>query len=311
MRIRFIDDYYEAKKKISPQITSNSMYKYHFEYLLEDLLSQGKELDLITFKDGSARLKIRPEETNLEGSRLSTVKYIAVYPREDGGFRVTNVQGNVSDSNSYYSNPTTGSRPNMPVNCVLNVSQKITNIDADGVELESVDFFTNGIPIEENCFNDPDIFIAHALSKGVLSHDGNFDEKEFEKSKQSYLSHDKRDPENPAIVTRHHVQKDSEGETIIEKYSLGVDMSKFPELLRLDEVDIFATKDREEDDWEVSKTAMRGGEIPLEEAIKNATVNYGYNLEVSNTKRENGPEYEPLRKRCDTALEQINHRLSR
>ena len=311
MRIRFIDDYYEAKKKINPQITSNSMYKYHFEYLLEDLLSQGKELDIITFKDGAARLKIKPEESTALGPRQSNVKYVSIYPREDGGFRVASVQGSVSDSNSYYANPTTGSRPNMPVNCVMNVSQKITNIDADGIEIESVDFFTNGIPIEENCFTDDDVFIAHALSKGVLSHVGDFDEAEFEKTKTSFLMHDKRDPENPAIVTRHQVQKDSEGEKQIEKYSMGVDMSKFAELLRLDESDIFATKDREDDEWVVLKEALRGGDISLEEAIKNATVNYGYNLEVSNTKRENEPEYEPLRKRCDTALEQINHRLVR
>lgn len=311
MRIRYIEEYRKLKEQISKQITSNPMYNYHFEYVLEDLLRAGKDLDLIVFKDGAARLRVRPEENNTYNSRIISDKVISLYPTAEGGFRVSVAQGSAVDADSYYRNPTTGSRPNKEIRSVMNVDQIITTVDADGVEIESVDFFTSGIPIRENCFSDLDVFTAHTLTQGVLAHDGSFDEDAFNKSKQSCLKHEYRDPDNPALVTRHYVNKDSEGEIIREDYFLGVNMTSFAEVLKLDDSDIFAKKSDIDDEWTVIKECLRGGDITIQEAIKKNTNAYNENLESSRTKKDHLPQYEPLRKRCDTALDEIEHRLVR
>jgi len=164
--------------------------------------------------------------------------------------------------------------------------------------------------IKENCFKDDNILKDYLLRDGEMKPTFHNDKVVFPAvSELSVYKDIQRNPNNPALAYIDKYERTSStarNDFSKTSHKLGLISRYWPEVLRVDDANIFATLSEDGKTYEVIKDAMRGGNISLEEAIINATNIFSDALEESNTKHNGLNEYLTLRLRCDEALEKLN-----
>jgi hypothetical protein len=234
---------------------------------------------------------------------------------EDDGIEVVRSDGELVDADDYYKSPLAGMRPECDIQGILSVNYIRNRFDKDGIEMENTEYFKTGVLVEENLFRIEDIFEEKLLSEGILK-PVFLKNQTIVPSNSDYgvLIDTRRDENNPAIVYKDKFEIDNNTTKKLyrqEKHEMGLVEDSWPELLRIKDYNIFATKEKLEDEWEVVKESIRGGDRTLDEAISLATEVFNDRLESSNTKFYKFKEYDALRTKCNEALDELNNNRSK
>ncbi len=310
MKINYIGDYKEQIAKLDSKITNNPAFKHNVEYIVEDLLHNGELVDLEILNDTSAKIIVNPKILNIPNRKTITMTAYEINMQKDGGFEVIKSKGEVIDGTDYYSNPMVGKRPSEDIKGILNVIYDRNVFDSDGIQIQSTNYFKCGYPVKENCFKNEELLKKYLLTDGELK--PVFDNEKIiipNISECSIIKDVQRNKNNPALafVDKYERAKSNARNDFSKvSHKLGMIDGYWPEVLKVEDYNLFASREKEEDNFEVLKDTMRGGNISLEEAVKNATNIFSDILEESNTKRNGLIEYLVLRSKCNDVIEELS-----